>query len=441
VRLYPTLLVGLVSCSEYGLGAERKGAEAGGEPEVAASPESVERSGLCDVEEVEVTISNEGTAALEISGLAIDGDGWTVATAPALPLTLGAGESTLVTVATTGGVAELVVTSNDADEPELRVPLSAEMNQPPTVSITSPTTGTVWAEGEDAELVGIVDDDTDPPETLAVTWESSLDGVLSTDAAQSNGSTLVSWPASGRTTGTHTVTLTATDSCWESGSATVDVCQDGAVTYDALALSSWHYEGAANYDSTNGWLQLTPATADTVGTAFELSSPFDADYVDIEFLFYIGGGTGADGISLTALDTSRASTFLGGTGCGIGYGGDASCTAGPALPGWSIEVDTYQNSEAGDPAADHVAFTFDGDVDGPEVVVDLPEMEDTGWHTMHVTVLEPRVTVTIDGTTWIDGDYPGNYAFTAYVGFTAGTGSLTNEHLIDDLEVTDYTCD
>jgi hypothetical protein len=52
------------------------------------------------------------------------------------------------------------------------------------------------------------------------------------------------------------------------------------------------------------------------------------DNVQIEFLFFIGGGTGADGLSLTALDTTRMSSWLGGTGCGIGYGGGAACTTG-----------------------------------------------------------------------------------------------------------------
>ena len=116
-------------------------------------------------------------------------------------------------------------------------------------------------------------------------------------------------------------------------------------------------------------------------------------------------------------------------------------TAGPALPGWSIEVDTYYN-EGYDPTdADHVAFTFDGDADGPAAWAALPEIEDTGWHSMSVSVSDPHVTVLIDGVTYIDQDLSGYFGFPAYVGFTAGTGGDTNRHLIQDLTVTNRACE
>ena len=178
-----------------------------------------------------------------------------------------------------------------------------------------------------------------------------------------------------------------------------------------------------------------------MGTAFSTAQQVTGAQVEIEFQFYIGDGSGADGISLTALDTDRMTTFLGGTGCGIGYGGDAACTAGPALPGWSIEVDTYFNSGQDPTEADHLMLTFDGDVDDPAVWVELPEMEDNGWHSMRVLVQEPRVLVEIDNVAYIDQDVSGYFNFPAYIGFTAGTGGATNNHLIDSLTVTETLCD
>ena len=69
-------------------------------------------------------------------------------------------------------------------------------------------------------------------------------------------------------------------------------------------------------------------------------------------------------------------------------------------------------------------------------------MEDTGWHEINVLVAAPRLTVTVDGTTTIDQDVSGgNFAFEGYVGFTAGTGGLTNRHLVASLEVTEPVCD
>jgi hypothetical protein len=86
-------------------------------------------------------------------------------------------------------------------------------------------------------------------------------------------------------------------------------------------------------------------------------------------------------------------------------------------------------------------FTFDGDVDNAVVWAELPEMEDTGWHEMVVTVNDPYVRVDIDGIPYIDNAVTGYFSFPAYVGFTAGTGGQTNRHLIDSLEVTESVCE
>jgi hypothetical protein len=68
-------------------------------------------------------------------------------------------------------------------------------------------------------------------------------------------------------------------------------------------------------------------------------------------------------------------------------------------------------------------------------------MEDGAWHDMEVNVLAPRVTVSIDGITYIDTDLSAFSAFPAYVGFTGATGGSTNAHLIDALTVTRSVCE
>jgi hypothetical protein len=104
-------------------------------------------------------------------------------------------------------------------------------------------------------------------------------------------------------------------------------------------------------------------------------------------------------------------------------------------------VDTFENVGQDPTGEDHVMFTFDGDVDAPAAWAALPEMEDTGWHTMSVVVAAPRVTVSIDEIVYIDQELSGHFDFLAYVGFTAGTGGLTNYHRIDALTVTEYVCE
>ena len=122
--------------------------------------------------------------------------------------------------------------------------------------------------------------------------------------------------------------------------------------------------------------------------------------------------------------------FVGSSGGGIGY---------MNMPGWSVEVDTYMNGH--DPAQDHLAFVFDGQLYTPEVVVTVPELEDNQWHTLKVSVTAPHVYVELDGIPYIDQMINGHYSFPAYVGFTAATGSLTNYHLIDSLVVTEMVCE
>lgn len=429
----------LIGCSDYGLNNE-KDPVGDGRPELVADPDALTLTGLCEPEGRDVLLQNVGEGTLRIESIAVEGEGWSITSAPTLPLALESGESTLVGLEGFDGEAELVVLSND-EESRLVVPIRATGNEAPLVTIASPYADEVVPEGVDAELVGSVSDTEDDALDLLVEWAASEDGVLFTGSSEADGATTYLWPAAGRTTGPQLVSLTATDSCGAATTTQVGACLDGAYTYDALSLSSWHYEGSAAWDSSAANLLLTPASTNQVGSAFETSTPVNGDNVDIAFYVYIGGGTGADGLSLTALDTARATGFLGGTGCGIGYGGSADCTAGPALPGWSLEIDTYYNGGVDPTAEDHLAFTFDGDVDAYQAWAALPEMEDTGWHQVEVTAIAPHVRVAVDGVVYIDQDVPGFTAFSAYVGFTAGTGGETNEHRIDELTVTDYSCE
>jgi hypothetical protein len=90
---------------------------------------------------------------------------------------------------------------------------------------------------------------------------------------------------------------------------------------------------------------------------------------------------------------------------------------------------------------DHVSLHLDGNVNAPVVWAPLPEMEDGNWHRMSVNVLGTWITVTIDGSTYIDQDVSELTSFPAYVGFTAATGAVTNYHLIDALEVEEFVCE
>jgi hypothetical protein len=153
--------------------------------------------------------------------------------------------------------------------------------------------------------------------------------------------------------------------------------------------------------------------------------------VVIAFSFFVGDRGGADGISLTVLDTDRMTGFVGGAGGGIGYGG---------LPGWSLEVDTFFNNY--DPTEeDHLSLHIDGDASNPVAVAVLPELEDGEWHELELVARGQDMTVTVDGTVYLDLSSPQLTAFPAFVGFTGATGSSHNAHLIDGLRVEGSICE
>ena len=444
------LLVGacvcLVSCSDYdfiskdGNPQPDTGDLSIFEPDLVASPESVSEI-ICASEEFVLSLGNEGKSALQIYDLLFDGEGWGLSETASFPVDIAPGEAWDVSITGGEGLTTLRVLSNDPDMPEKEIVLEGLGDQAPVPVIASPHHDSIVDIGVDLTLEGRVGDDVDAPEEIELSWVSSQDGLLYTGNADSSGIFSWQWPWGARSEGAHQIELVATDSCNNQAGQDISICQQAGYTVDQLAISTWHFEGAASWDTANSWLELTPVANSVVGSAFQTSTTVPADAVSIEFLFYIGDGDGADGLTLTALDTSRMGGYLGGNGCGIGYGGGAYCTAGPALPGWTIEVDTYYNGEQDPTPEDHVAFTFDGNLMTAPAWAVLPEMEDTGWHSMKVEVNAPHVLVQIDGVTYIDQNLSGNFNFPAYVGFTAGTGGQTNRHLIDSLEVTETICE
>lgn len=430
-----------LSCSDYNLFKEQvQEQEPSLLPLLDVQPPGMDAGVVCDSSLQNqqsthwINLVNLGEAPLEISALESTGN-WGIVFNPT-PITLQPGDYYPINLIAADGEGLLIVQSNDENAVQ-QFPLKATADQQPSIFVDSPFEGEI-IDGE-MLFLATVSDDFDPPQNLMAQWRSNVDGLFSSASPNANGELIADWN-SFHTSGYHVLEVMVMDSCQNRSTEIVRLCQQNRYEMDAFDISSWHFEGAARYDTDNNWVELTSVVENTVGTAFSISQEVPGGSVDIEFQFYIGDGTGADGISLTALDVDRMSTFLGGAGCGIGYGGDAPCTLGPALPGWSIEVDTHYNSGQDPTPNDHLMFTFDGDVDDPALWVDLPKMEDTGWHTMHVSVQEPHVFVEIDGIAYIDDDIPGFYNFDAYVGFTAGTGGQTNNHLIDALVVQEQVC-
>ena len=433
----------MLACSDYNLEPERD-ASGGEEPQVEVlpgdletQPQAVNLGALCEGEQGEQVLSlfSLGPGPVTVTGFSAES--WQVIDSPELPFTLLVGDVVEITVQ--GGVGEdtLRILSDDFTEPEIEVPLYAGLDTPPTLGVVAPKDGQILGIGELLTLSSQTFDAETAPQDLQVTWSSDVDGELGQAVVDSSGLGGLDWNS--RSSGAHQLSVQVQDACGHQERLSFGVCQQAGFESETLDLSTWHFEGMANWDSGKGWVELTTATGNAVGSAFQTVAT-KGNNVSLSFQFFMGNGSGADGFAVTALDTDRMTGFLGSAGGCLGYGGATDCpNHQPGLPGWSIEVDTYAN--AVDPTgADHVAMSFDGDAANPVVWAALPEMEDTGWHTMEVTVAAPRVTVTIDGTVYIDEEVSGITDFPAYVGFTAATGGSTNEHLIDALMVTEYLC-
>lgn len=431
----------LAACSDYGFHGDKEPSPEGQDtaevpdlsaPEIEVSPERVDLGAVCGSGAATATVRSVGDAPLTLTGLRVDGDAWALEGAPALPLTLEPGAAIELQLVGGPGEATLFVESDDADEPSVAVPARSVADLPPSVTLLSPTADQILAVDAVGGLLAQVEDDRTAPTDLVVTWESDVDGPLAGGTVDASGLATQPWDAAMQSPGAHTFTVSVTDACDQTVTAEVSACQNAGYISDNLDLGTWTFNGTAGWDTTNAWVQLTGPGVNEAGTAFQTGSTVSSDNISVDFAFFVSGGTGADGISITALDTLRATGFVGNTGGGIGYGG---------LPGWSIEVDTWYNSEHADPTElDHLSLHLDGNVNGPVAWAALPEMEDGAWHQMSVRVVGARFTIAVDGVVYIDQDVPGLSTFPAYIGFTAATGSMTNYHLIDALLVEEFVC-
>ena len=422
-------LLGAAGCTDYGLNAEKLGL-------LKASPEAVVLEGACSFEEQVVTLQSVGEHPVTIRSVEVVGEGWVLLSAPALPLTIEPGTSADLTVLGNEGEALLHIDSDNLEVSRMTVPLSGLSNGVPLVEWVSPGNEGIVEPGD--SLVVSVSDDADESTELFVSWSSDVDGAVGVSSGGADGQSAIRWEEA--TGGQHVLTATVTDSCGASSEATVEVCRQEGYLSDNLDLSTWELGGTARIDPTNGWVELTD-----IGSTFQAGSAFQTtattgNNVKLAFSFYVSGGTGADGFAVTALDTSRASTYMAQSGGCLGYGGGGICGSFEPLYGWTIEMDTFFSAGLDPTEQDHLSFHFDGDVAGYKTFAALPDMEDGQWHEMVIEVVAPRVRVSIDGQTYIDEDIEGHYDFPAEVGFTAATGGETNYHLIDSLSVVEDLC-
>ncbi len=428
--LIPLLPIALAACSEYELEEVLYGS-------LSVTPDTISLDGLCGYEARTVTLQSVGEVGVDIVSISLEGEGWALPQLPSVPFTIEPSDSVELLLLGNEGEATLSVKTHAPDTPEATVALSATQNAAPSISWVSPADGDTLLPGD--ELIVEIQDAHDPAEDLVVRWSSDVDGTVGVGFGDDDSQSATTWLEA--TGGDHLLTASVTDTCGTAASADVSICRQDGYLSETLDLSTWVLEGTGRYDTDYDWVELTDLSSTfQLGSAFQTTGTTGND-VQLAFSFYVSGGTGADGFAVTALDTTRASTYMAQSGGCLGYGGGGICGEFEPLYGWNIEVDTFHSAGLDPTEEDHLSFHFDGDVAGYETWAALPDMEDGEWHEMTIQVVAPRVTIAIDGVTYIDEDIEGHYDFPAEVGFTAATGGETNYHLIRSLSVIENVCE
>lgn len=199
----------------------------------------------------------------------------------------------------------------------------------------------------------------------------------------------------------------------------------GTSAIPAPPAAGWTDNGSATTSGT-GTVQLTPAAAQKAGTAFWHSAVPTAR-LDAKFTLQMNGGTGADGAAFVLADPAKSSaTSVGAAGGGLGYLG---------LTGVAVCFVTYQHT--GYPSSNFVGISTGGSNGALTFVAtstSVPALR-TGTHAVEVSAGGVGdLVVKVDGKLVLDTKVavPAN----ALVGFSAGTGSITDVHAVSGVTVT-----
>ncbi|MDD1717388.1 MAG: hypothetical protein LUQ45_03965, partial [Methanoregulaceae archaeon] len=211
------------------------------------------------------------------------------------------------------------------------------------------------------------------------------------------------------------------DLTWNTFIKSEEVIQD---FQSGFPISQFSLLNNATYNAGEGNVYLTTAASGQVGGLF-YNDLISTDYLDLTFDFSIGGGDGADGMSVGFID----SPALGGGGGDLGF-------YNSGVDGWGLEFDTCQN---GDESGNHIALVRP---DGTNYITnnDIPYLDYIGTFTVELIYDNRQVSVYLENpdigypkTLVIDFSLPDTGRIYGYLGFTAGTGWYTNNHIVDNI--------
>ncbi|MBM73790.1 MAG: hypothetical protein CMK59_00200 [Proteobacteria bacterium] len=104
----------------------------------------------------------------------------------------------------------------------------------PIISLTAPTNGDLFSQGESITFTADITDNEDSPSQINVEWSSSIDGVFSSTGPNSNG--VAQFSDNTLSAGEHTITITATDSTGLFTDALVDISINGVPSQPSVTI-------------------------------------------------------------------------------------------------------------------------------------------------------------------------------------------------------------
>jgi hypothetical protein len=394
---------------------------------------------------VNVTITNGGTTAETVNGTTSPGALFTVAGLPAVNSVIQPGASLTATVTYKPTAAEadsstFTITGTDASSVQttLTVNLSGTgvtaVSQftpvPTTVDFGSVPLGTQATQTVDITNTGNLPatvTGTVPPRVPFGAPQPVASG-LPVSPGNDVEIPITFTPASlGAVTDSYQLTWSDSQG---SHSLSIPISGTGAAPSAGSAVpppgGGWTLNGSAQMAGTS--LVLTQAVKNQAGSAV-YSVPEPSDGLTAKFTAKIGGGTGADGLTFSLLDATKADQkSLGSLGGELGFGG---------LPGIAIALDTHK--DAGYPSSNFVGIATGasgGVLQFAATATNVPNLR-SGTHVIGVAVAGQQVTVTVDGATVLTSTLPaGTVPASVLPAFTGGTGGLDDQHAVSAVTVT-----
>ena len=216
----------------------------------------------------------------------------------------------------------------------------------------------------------------------------------------------------------------------------------------AGTFTGWHLNGNASLLDNDDTLRIVPLGSFRVGSAWAPTQLSLLEDFSVAFSFRIGGGSGADGFTLTFQSNDDGSTTLGSNGGFLGYQGIERSVA--------FIYDTFDNGFDTDRAPGHnTSVIADGDLangwggqtvgEAIDINVNDGSLRDAvlySWIDYDVSLgrfnmfLNDVDTKPGTPTVGIASEWQPRLGDSVFVGFTAGTGSLDDNHDILSFSVT-----